>query len=139
MGDSIKVANEDDSAADDGSSPSEGFLWQYTDLLKYGKDKFEIISNINTCDKYIRITDDLINGLTDEFFEKTYLGFSYVVPETRIATEVQKTFHSYFVISTILVRSWNQWIAANHCITRIRTSQSSLKANAMMAPMCWVI
>lgn len=92
MGDSIKVANEDDSAVDDGASPSEGFLWQYTDLLKYGKDKFEIISNINTSDKYNGITDDLINGLTDEFFEKTYLGFSYVVPETRIATEVQKNF-----------------------------------------------
>ena len=96
MGDSIKVANEDDSAVDDGASPSEGFLWQYTDLLKYGKDKFEIISNINTSDKYNRITDDLINGLTDEFFEKTYLGFSYVVPETRIATEVQKNFSQLF-------------------------------------------
>lgn len=51
LGDSIKVANEDDSAIDDGASPSEGFLWQYTDILKYGKDKFEIISNINTSDK----------------------------------------------------------------------------------------
>lgn len=96
LGDSIKVANEDDSAIDDGPSPSEGFLWQYTDLLKYGKDKFEIISNIITSDKYIRITDDLINGLTDDFFEKTYLGFSYVVPETRIATEVQKNFSQLF-------------------------------------------
>lgn len=96
MGDSIKVANEDDSAVDDGASPSEGFQWQYTDLLKYGEDKFEIISNINTSDKYIKITDDLINGLTDEFFEKTYLGFSYVVPETRIATEVQKNFSQLF-------------------------------------------
>ena len=59
MGDSIKVANEDDSAVDDGDSPSEGFLWQYTDLLKYGKEKFEIISKINTSDKYIKITGDV--------------------------------------------------------------------------------
>lgn len=96
MGDSIKVANEDDSAVDDGASPSEGFLWQYTDILKYGKDKFEIISNINTSDKHIKISDELINGLTDDFFDKTYLGFSYVVPETRIATEVQKNFSQLF-------------------------------------------
>lgn len=96
LGDSIRVANEDDSAIDDGSSPSEGFLWQYTDILKYGKNKFEIISNINTSDKYIKISDDLINGLTDDFFEKTYLGFSYVVPETRIATDVQKNFSQLF-------------------------------------------
>ena len=96
LGDSIKVANEDDSAIDDEVSPSEGFLWQYTDILNYGKDKFEIISNINTSDKYIKISDDLIKGLTDDFFDKTYLGFSYVVPETKIATEVQKNFSQLF-------------------------------------------
>lgn len=94
--DTLRVANEDDSAIDDGTSISEGFLWQYTDLLKYGKDKFEIISNINTNDKYIKISDVLINGLTDDFFDKTYLGFSYVVPEIRIATEVQTNFSQLF-------------------------------------------
>lgn len=96
MEDSLRVANEDDSAIDDGTPISEGFLWQYTDLLKYGKDKFEIISNINTNDKYIKIPDVLINGLTDDFFDKTYLGFSYVVPETRIVTEVQTNFSQLF-------------------------------------------
>lgn len=37
-GECAKVASEDDSAADDEiKTSSEGFLWQYSDLLKYGK------------------------------------------------------------------------------------------------------
>lgn len=97
-GECTKVASEDDSAADEESEPSvvEGFLWQYSDLLNYGNNKMEILSKISTDERYIKTTDTLITGLTDDFFNKTYLGFSYVVPNTTTATEVQKNFSKMF-------------------------------------------
>lgn len=42
------------------------------------------------------MTDALITGLNDEFFKSTYLGFSYVVPETTRIDEVQKNFSQLF-------------------------------------------
>ena len=97
-GECTKVASGDDSAADEESEPSvvEGFLWQYSDLLNYGNNKMEILSKISTDERYIKTTDTLITGLTDDFFNKTYLGFSYVVPNTTTATEVQKNFSKMF-------------------------------------------
>ena len=96
-GEYTKVASEDDSAADEESEPSaEGFLWQYTDLLNYGNNKLEILSKISTDERYIKTEDALITGLTDDFFNKTYLGFSYVVPNTTVAIEVQKNFSQMF-------------------------------------------
>ena len=96
-GECAKVASEDDSAADDETkTSSEGFLWQYSDLLKYGKNKLEILSKICTDERYIKTEAPLITGLTDDFFNKTYLGFSYVVPNTTTATEVQKNFSKMF-------------------------------------------
>lgn len=96
-GECTKVASEDDSAADEETGASaEGFLWQYSDLLNYGKSKLEILSKISTDERYIKTTDTLITGLTDDFFNKTYLGFSYVVPDTTIALDVQKNFSQMF-------------------------------------------
>lgn len=96
-GEYTKVASEDDSATDEESEPStEGFLWQYTDLLNYGNNKLEILSKISTDERYIKTEDALITGLTDDFFNKTYLGFSYVVPNTTVAIEVQKNFSQMF-------------------------------------------
>lgn len=97
-GASARVANEDDSAADDENqqNESEGFLWQYSELLHYGKSKLEILSKIATDDRYLRLTDALITELDDDFFKNTYLGFSYVVPETTSIDEVQKNFSQLF-------------------------------------------
>ena len=98
IGVSNRVANEDDSAADEGnqSNETEGFLWQYSELLGYGHNKLEILSKIAVDDRYIQLTDALITGLDDEFFKSTYLGFSYVVPETTRIDEVQKNFSQLF-------------------------------------------
>ena len=96
-GECAKVASEDDSAADEEAEPStEGFLWQYSDLLNYGKSKLEILSKISTDGRYIKTEDTLIAGLTEDFFNKTYLGFSYVVPNTTIVSDVQKNFSQMF-------------------------------------------
>lgn len=71
-GECAKVASEDDSAADEEAEPStEGFLWQYSDLLNYGKSKLEILSKISTDGRYIKTEDTLIAGLTEDFFNKT--------------------------------------------------------------------
>ena len=97
-GASARVANEDDSAEDEAVQPNEieGFLWQYTDLLNYGNNKLEILSKLGSDDRYTKLTDALVTGLNDEFFKGTYLGFSYVVPETTRVDEVQKNFSQLF-------------------------------------------
>lgn len=98
QGASARVANEDDSAADDEYQPNEaeGFLWQYSDLLNYGSNKLEILPKIAADDRYLKLTDALITDLDDDFFKSTYLGFSYVVPETTRIDEVQKNFSQLF-------------------------------------------
>lgn len=94
------VANEDDSAEDniEGEilSAHEGILWQYKVLLQNGNTKEQIISKISQDDRYIEMTDQVFTQLTDTFFKNTYLGFSYVVPDSNEVTDIQKNFSQMF-------------------------------------------
>lgn len=89
-------ADEDDSASDESHKLSKPILWQYPELLRHGKSKVKIVNSISGSDMYYRLTNPLIAELDDEFFNKTYLGFSYVVPETTDAEAVQQTFSKLF-------------------------------------------
>lgn len=89
-------ANEDDSASDDNVEISKTILWQYPELLHYGNTKTMIVNSINGSEFYSRITNPLISSLDEDFFNNTYLGFSYVVPETTDAEIVQQTFSKLF-------------------------------------------
>ena len=91
-----RVATEDDSALDEENTSTDGILWQYTELLKYGKTKMDILSKVQTDDRYIQLADDVLADLDDKFFKNTYLGFSYVVPVSNDATTIQNNFSQLF-------------------------------------------
>lgn len=93
---SEKVASEDDSADDDVVQNPTGILWRFSEILKYGKTKVSVVSKIGRDDKYIELTDSIFTDLDDNFFNKTFLGFSYVVPESTIVSDVQKNFSQLF-------------------------------------------
>lgn len=90
------MAGEDDSTSDEVGNEGETILWRYTDLFKLGKTKNEIVNAISRSRLYVGFCDSLINNLDDDFFSKTYLGFSYVVPDSTDITIVQKTFSQLF-------------------------------------------
>lgn len=89
-------ANEDDSASEDIVETSKAMLWQYPELLRHGKTKVKIVDSLSGSEFYSRMASTLISSLDEEFFNKTYLGFSYVVPETTDAEIVQQTFSKLF-------------------------------------------
>lgn len=93
---SEKVASEDDSAADDVVQNQTGILWRFSEILKYGKTKVSVVNKIGRDEKYIELTDSIFTDLDDNFFNKTFLGFSYVVPESTIVSDVQKNFSQLF-------------------------------------------
>lgn len=100
-GDVGAVAMEDDSVKDEGieaddHTSTEGFLWQYTALIHYGRTKEKIIAKISHDDRYIEMEDELLTQLNNAFFQKNYLGFSYIVPESNDINDVQKSFSQMF-------------------------------------------
>lgn len=101
-GDMDTVAREDDSAQDnllldDEQTAKDDFLWRYTALLQPdGNTKDQIVAKISRDDRYIPMEDELLTQLNDAFFQKTYLGFSYVVPESNNVTDIQKSFSQMF-------------------------------------------
>lgn len=91
-----QVANEDDSAFDDGVQKTTAMLWKFTEVLQYGRTVSSIISKISKDAKYVELTDSLFSHLDDAFWDSTYLGFSYVVPESSTVTDVQRNFSQLF-------------------------------------------
>lgn len=90
------IASEDDSASDEGEPSKKGIIWKFPELLKIGNTKEAILNKIGEDQKYKRLTDDAFADLNDSFFEKTCLGFSYIVPETTDATAIQTAFSKLF-------------------------------------------
>lgn len=91
-----QIAGEDDSAKDEDINSQSGILWRFSELLKYGQSKASITAGIVNNDKYLPLTDALFANLDDEFFSQSYLGFSYVIPESTVVTDIQKTFSQLF-------------------------------------------
>lgn len=93
------LADEDDSALDDGadgSSENKSILWKFTELLGGQNGKDDIIRRIETDARYTRLNDSEFENLTDDFFENTFIGFSYIVPESSDRREVQDVFSKLF-------------------------------------------
>ena len=97
--DSNMLAGEDDSALDDseGDSPKRNsILWKFSELLSSKNSKEDIIERISTDERYIKLTNRDFTDLSDNFFENTFIGFSYIVPESTNQTEVQDVFSKLF-------------------------------------------
>ena len=97
-GDNEMLAKEDDSASDesDNSYKHNPILWKFSELLANQNSKEDIIKRIHEDGRYAQLTDKEFIDLTDDFFENTFIGFSYIVPESRNPTTVQTVFSKLF-------------------------------------------
>lgn len=93
------LAEEDDSALDDtegNTSKQHSILWKFNELLSDKNSKEDIVRRIRDDERYTQLTGHEFTDLTDEFFENTFMGFSYIIPESTIQTEVQDVFSKLF-------------------------------------------
>lgn len=92
----IFLSSDDDSAEDDVSEDENGIpiQWTFKKFLEYGDTKETIINNITSTASDYYISVNL--HCDDNFFENTFLGFSYIVPTTDNADEKQTFFTKLF-------------------------------------------
>lgn len=93
------LAGEDDSALDDSEkelSKRNAILWKFNELLADQNRKEDIIERISNDERYVKLNDREFTDLSDIFFENTYIGFSYIVPESTELTDVQDAFSKLF-------------------------------------------
>lgn len=83
------LANENDDDSDD-DEQGNMIEWTFKDLLVKGKNKGEIIARCSQ-EKY-----ETLDHLDDDFFNKNFLGFAYIVPSTSTEEEQQKFFSTLF-------------------------------------------
>lgn len=82
------LANGEEQPTDDGEDPYDNVLeWTFKTLTDKGRDKTEIIAHLEP-GNYKPV--DL--GVNKDFFENTFLGFSYIVP--MIEGEEQQKFYT---------------------------------------------
>lgn len=83
--------SDEDSSEDNNNNPIK---WTFKEFQRYGREKETIIHGIvnSALDNYIKI--DL--STNDDFFENTFLGFSYIVPSSDNAAEKQTFFTKLF-------------------------------------------
>lgn len=95
VGSDMAITNEDDSASDE-QNENKTILWKYTQLLSYGQSREKIQHQLDKDDKYKKLEMSILEMIDDDLFENSYLGFSYVVPESRELNEIQKNFSQLF-------------------------------------------
>lgn len=86
--------SEDDSEEDDDSEKSKPIKWTFNQLLKFGNDIESIRDEVKKSDKYYSLKIE--EKIDNEFLDNTFLGFSYIVPDSEKKDEVQKSFSKTF-------------------------------------------
>lgn len=91
------MAEEDDSNNDDMQPDETGsILWDYTCLLGKDNHKEAIVERLSRDNRYIDISRESFMPLGNDFWESTYIGFSYIIPESDNHTEIQGLFTRLF-------------------------------------------
>lgn len=83
--------NDEETEEEDSIQLDNILKWTFKSLTKKGKNKQEILKNINER-KYKKLGWEI----DEEFIKTTFLGFSYLVPHTPDAKEQQKYYSSVF-------------------------------------------
>ena len=86
--------SEDDSDDDDDSEKTVPIKWTFEKLFCFGNDIEGIRKEVNKSDKYYSLKIE--DKIDEEFLENTFLGFSYIVPDSEKKDEVQKSFSKTF-------------------------------------------
>ena len=91
-----KIGEEDDGALDEDNisdNNKKPIEWTFEKLLGNDVKPSKIKDDLDGDDRYKKLPE---LGLDDSFFENTFLGFSYVIPETTDQGEIQKNFSLIF-------------------------------------------
>lgn len=91
------LASDEDDAADemtDGNTERGPIKWRFSELLVDGGENTEdaIRKRLGQDDRY----SPLVVQLPENFFDKAFLGYSYIVPSTTDAKEIQRGFSMLF-------------------------------------------
>lgn len=92
-----ELANEDDSADED-SHEKKIIQWTFKEILK-DNDDADAIENIKIAlasDSRYKCLYDRTEFFANDFWETTFLGFCYIVPNSNDKKEVQKSFSKTF-------------------------------------------
>ena len=81
MHDLLQYADADDTIHDEEEDDDEPIEWKFSFLIHHGKEntKNSILQEVGT--KFSTKYDDLLDVDISEFWEDTYLGFSYIIPD----------------------------------------------------------
>ena len=93
-----RLATEDDSSFDEEKTDEDitPILWKFSQLLDQKNSKEAIVARIEKDGRYYKLTDKEFVDVTADFFENTFIGFSYIVPEGASTVEVQNSFSKMF-------------------------------------------
>jgi hypothetical protein len=86
-----RLANENDDVEDEDEQLDNILDWDFKTLTQKGKNKTDILSQIK--EGNYKVIDFDVN---EDFFKRTFLGFSYLVPHTDDQQEQQKYYSSVF-------------------------------------------
>lgn len=90
--DQLKLANDNDDEDDEDDYTLDNILkWDFRMLTEKGKNKQNILSKIVE-NNYKKVDFNI----SDDFLRNTFLGFSYLVPQTKDQREQQKYYSSVF-------------------------------------------
>lgn len=67
--------------------------WTFRELLQYGNTPDEIKKRLTNHDKYIRLSEF---DFDEQFFETTFIGFSFIIPDTTDKEAIQHSFSLTF-------------------------------------------
>ena len=91
----VDLANGDDSEEEGKDSSME---WTYKKLLKETQKDNDVLSIKNRLrgNEYYKDLKVLIDGDMDEFYDRTFLGFSFIIPANQHANATQRYFSALF-------------------------------------------
>lgn len=86
--------SEDDSEDDENAGKNIPIKWTFKELLELGNNLKSIKKNAEDSDKYNSLK--IVDKIDNDFLENTFLGFSYIVPNSEAKDEIQKSFSKTF-------------------------------------------